>query len=166
MSATKQNPIYYSGPRLQKEKRRAADSKTWQAGQFCRITDSGVVPCKLKATQISGVFATTQATATSSSDVYIERITSPNTKFIIATSKTTAGGADCRAATSMIGKLLNLAVGASDCICTVSISTDTNGVLAVDDLMSNKQPMQYATSDCPGYVLVGVTAAALFNEGL
>lgn len=165
MSATKQNPIYYSGPRLQKEKRLAADGKTWQAGQFCRISDSGVVPCKLKATQISGVFSQTQATATSTSTVYIERITSPATKFIIATSKTTAGSADCRAATSMIGKLLNLAVG-SDCICTVSISTDTNGILAVDDLMSNKQPMQYATTDCPGYVLVGVTAAALYNEGL
>lgn len=163
MSNTVQNPIYYSGPRLEKENRAPKAGWSGQAGQFVRLTDSGVVKCRAAATQIQGVLCKTQSSTVAATDIAIERITSTNTKVIMGMSATSAGGSDCRAASSLIGNTKNLAI--NSCVCSVALWSDTNGVLLIEDLMSNRDGQRYTTSNCPGYVLVSLTATALTAQG-
>ena len=155
------NPMYYEGPLPSLKKLQAAGSKTWQAGQFCRTTDSGVVPCKTAATSINGLFAKTQASATTAGDlvdVYI--INSASTKFVIGV---TSGTVDAKAGQVLIGSAEGL--GVNSCICTLSLSNDTNEILKVHDVMGRVEPMKNDTNVAPGYAIVSVTASALDAEG-
>ena len=158
------NPQFFSGPRVEKERYLAVDGHTWQAGQFGRFTDSGVVPCKVLATSIQLMFSQTQATATSSSTVYIERIESSSTRFIMAVNRSSSG-TDTRAAATMIGG--NYGLGVVDCVCVVAKSADTaaNEGLRVHNLMSNLDGQSYATTDVPGYVLVSIVESFRTAEG-
>jgi len=155
-----QNPMYYKGPQLERKTRRAYDGQTWQAGQFGRCTDSGVVKCKSNATSIQFLFAKTQPTATSSSDVLVDMIPSAQTQFIIAC---TAASADTKALAAYIGSNEGLAVNGS--ICTLSTGNDSNEILHVEDILSNVEGFNNDTSDVPGFVIASVTAAALTAEG-
>jgi len=158
------NPQYFSGPRVEKERFLAADGLTWQAGQFGRFTDSGVVPCKVLATSIQLQFSETQAAATSSSTVYIERIASSSTRFIMAVNRSSSG-TDTKATAAMIGG--NYGLGVVDCVCVVAKSADTaaNEGLRVQNLMSNLDGQTYSTDDVPGYVVVSVIESFRTAEG-
>ena len=157
-----QNPIYYKGPRLELVTVRAKDSLTWQAGQFARRTDSGLVLCKSNASSIQYVTAETQATSTSTSDVPVWKIPSAETQFIMGV---TSGGVDTRALASYIGSNEGLAV--NSCICTLSTGNDSTEVLHVEDILANKTNGYRGidTSDLPGYLIVSVVQSALQAEG-
>jgi hypothetical protein len=157
-----QNPEYFKGPVLNKVKQAAKDGQTWQAGQFGRRTDSGWVLCKSAATSIQGQFLTTQATATSSSNVYVGVIPSNETKFKIGV---TTGGNDAKAPATIIGA--NYGLGVNSSICTLSLGADTAGVeaLHVEDIMSNLEGFKNDTSDSPGFAVVSVVSSFLTAEG-
>jgi len=110
------------------------------------------------------MFSQTQATATSSSTVYIERIESSSTRFIMAVNRSSSG-TDTRAAATMIGG--NYGLGVVDCVCVVAKSADTaaNEGLRVHNLMSNLDGQSYATTDVPGYVLVSIVESFRTAEG-
>jgi len=153
-----ENPKFYKGPPLQQITARAVDSKTWQAGQFCKRTGSGVVPCGVQSTKIHGQFAATQATATSSSDVVVNLIPSNETQFLVYAAATTAG-AGAIAGKVSIGK--NLGLGVNSCICTAGISsqTDATASLHVEDIYRNKDRfsgIMNDTSTSPGVFIVSV----------
>lgn len=159
-----QNPIYYKGPVLQRVNMLAKDSQTWQAGQFARATDSGIVLCKSSATSIQFLTAENQATATSTSTVPLWKIPSAETQFIIGV---TNKNVDTLAPASLIGS--NEGIAVNSCICTLSVNNDTNEVLHIEDILSNKQKYGGGpgndTSDDPGFVIVSVVASALTTEG-
>lgn len=154
------NPQYYSGPGLSLVKMRARDSQTWQAGQFVRNTDSGVVLCKSNASSIMGLTAQNQATATSSSDVWINKINSSSTKFKIGV---TSGGSDAKAGLADLGSNEGLAV--NSCVCTLSKGNDSTEVLHIHDVMGRVEPQKNDTNDSPGFAIVSVMAVALDAEG-
>jgi hypothetical protein len=154
------NPQYYSGPLPELVKLSAKDGQTWQAGQFVRTTDSGIVLCKSDATSIVGLTAQTQATATSSSKVWIHRINTTATKFIIGV---TTGGNDTCAGEVLIGSNEGLAV--NSCICTLSTGNDSHEVLRVHDVMGRVEPLKNDTDDVPGFAIVSVIQSALDAEG-
>jgi hypothetical protein len=158
-----ENPKYYKGPPLQQITARAVDSKTWQAGQFCKRTGSGVVPCGKQSTKIHGVFAQTQVVATSSSDVIVDLIPSAETQFIVYAAATTAG-VGAVAGPVNIGK--NLGLGVNSCICTAGISSQTDGTasLHVEDVYRNKDRysgIMNDTSTSPGAFIVSVRSSFL-----
>jgi hypothetical protein len=152
------NPQYYSGPVPRLSELKAADGMAWQAGQFIKITDSGVVDCATDAVIIHGIAAKSQAT-TSSSKVWVHLIDSPETKFIIGV---TSSGADEAAGLSIIGKSLGLAVNSS--ICTLSLSNDSHEALHVHDVMGRVEPFKNDTNDEPGYAIVSVLASVLTGD--
>ena len=155
------NPQYYEGPLPSLVKLPAKDGQTWQAGQFVRTTDSGIVLCKSEATSIVGQTAQTQAAATASSSVWINRINSTATKFIVAV---TNGGADTKAGLVLIGSNEGLAV--NSCVCTLSTGNDSHEVLRVHDVMGRVDPLGNDTADVPGYAIVSVVQSVLDAEGL
>lgn len=154
------NPQYYEGPLMSLVKLPAKDGQTWQAGQFVRTTDSGIVKCKSAATSIVGLTAQTQPVATSSSSVWINRINSTATKFIIGV---TTGGVDAKAGLVLIGSNEGLAV--NSCVCTLSTGNDSAEVLRIHDVMGRVEPQSNDTNDSPGFAIVSVMAAALDAEG-
>jgi len=158
--SVKTNPQYYSGPVPSLVKLSAKDGQTWQAGQFVRTTDSGVVLCKSNATSINGLTAQTQAVATSSSDVWIHRIDGASTKFVVGV---TSGGSDTKAGEVLIGSAEGLAV--NSCVCTLSTGNDSNEILKVDDVMGRVEPQQNDTGDVPGFAIIHVVQSALDAEG-
>lgn len=158
-----ENPKYYKGPPLQMMLLRAKDGITWQAGQFCKRTASGVIPCAKQSTAIHGVFASTQATATSSSDVPCLMIPSSETKLLIYAAATTAG-TGAIAGSVNIGK--NLGLGVNSCICTAGISSQTDGTAAlhVEDVYRTKDRysgIMNDTSTNPGVFIVSIRSSFL-----
>ena len=158
--AVYQNPKYYKGPKLNRSKVRAKDGITFQAGTPCRRTDSGVTLCKSNATSFQGLFAKTQATATSSTDVYVDFIPSEQTQFVIGV---TNAGSDTKALTTYIGGNYGLAV--NSCVGTLSTGNDSNEILNVKDILPNVEGFKNDTSDVPGCAIVSVVASALTTEG-
>jgi len=159
-----QNPVYYKGPVLQRVSMLAKDSQTWQAGQFARSTDSGIVLCVSSATSVQYLTAENQPTATSTSTVPLWKIPSAETQFVMGV---TSKGVDTLAPASLIGSNEGLSV--NSCICTVSVNNDTNEIFHIEDIYSNKEKYSGGpgsdTSDDPGFVIVSVVASALTTEG-
>jgi hypothetical protein len=156
------NPRYFSGPMLELEESvKAADGATWQAGQPCRRTDSGVVPCLSAATQIAGLFAKSQVTATSTSKVPVYWIPGSSTKFVIGI---TSGGADAKANPIIVGGNFGLSV--NSCIATMSRGCDTDGkaMFHVDNLYCTLEGIKSDTSDTAGKAVVHVLQAFLDAE--
>ena len=151
-----QNPLQYDGPPCRLVKLSAKDSQTWQAGQPVRTTDSGVVLCKSSATSVSGFTAQNQATATSSSTVWINMIPGASSRFKIGV---TTGGADTKAGLTLIGKSLGLAI--NSCIATISTGNDSNEVMKVHDVMGRVDPLGNDTDDVPGFAVVSFYQSAL-----
>ena len=154
------NPRYHKGPPLERSTQRAKDGQTWQAGQFGRRTDSGVVTCKANASSIQFCFAAAQPTATSSSDVLIDDIVADNTELIMGV---TNAGADTKALSAYIGNAYGL--GVADSICTVSTGNDSTEVLQVRNILPNLEGFDNDTSDVPGFVTVIVPSAVRAAEG-
>jgi len=152
-----ENPLQYDGPPMRLVKLAAKDSQTWQAGQFVRTTDSGVVLCITgSCTSISGITAKNQATATSSSTVDIYMIPSSASRFQMGVS---AAGADAKAGLVLIGTSAGLAVNSS--ICTFSTGNDSQEVFKCHDVMGRVEPQQNDTNDEPGFAVVSVYQSAL-----
>lgn len=156
------NPIYFKGPLLQKEKRRAKDGITWKAGHPMRITDSGLVKCKATGAAVYALASEDQLTATSSSDVYIEKIPSAETQFIMSCFKT-SGGTDTKCPATEVGK--SKLLGISDCIGGVGLSGDTGGIIKIHRRLAEIEAYRNDTSDVPGLVIASFTAAALTADG-
>lgn len=156
------NPMYYSGPRLEKCRMRAKDSQTWQAGQFMRATDSGLVLCKSAAVSIQYLTAETQVTSTSNSDVYVYRIPAGGTKFVIGV---TSAGSDAKPNPTMIGG--NFGIGVNSCVCTISRGCDTAAYesLHVENIMYNVEGIKNDTSTSGGYVIASVIESVRTVEG-
>jgi hypothetical protein len=156
------NPQYYDGPVTRLVKLAAKDSQTWQAGQFVRTTDSGIVLCKSNASSITGLTAQTQSTATSSSNVWVNVIPGASTRFVIGV---TTGGADTKAGEVLIGSNEGLAV--NSCVCTLSTGNDSTEILRVDDVLGRVEPNSgnNDTNDVPGFAIIHVVASALDAEG-
>lgn len=150
-----ENPKYYSGDVPQQIIARAKDGQTWQAGQFGRRTGSGVVVCKTQATAVNCQFLSTQATATSSSDVPIAMV-SPNTQYIIYAS---TAGSDAVANKSYIGK--NLALSVNSCICSATLTgqTDAKAALNIKDVYSAKDKIKTDTGASPGAFIASVRSS-------
>jgi hypothetical protein len=151
-----ENPLQYDGPPMRLVKLAAADSQTWQAGQFVRTTDSGVVLCLTAATSISGITAKSQAVATSTSTVDIYTIPSAASRFVIGVA---TGGADGKAGLSLIGTSGGLEVNSS--VCYFASANDTQEVMKCHDVMGRVEPQQNDTSDTSGRAVVSVYASAL-----
>ena len=158
------NPIYFKGPLLQKEKRRAKDGITWKAGHPMRITDSGLVKCKALATAVYALASEDQLTATSSSDVWIEKIPSSQTQFIMGSYKTSAG-TDTKCPSTAVGKLK--ALGISDCIAGVALGNDTapGQIIKIHKRFTEVEAYRNDTSDVPGLVIASFVDSALTAEG-
>lgn len=158
-----QNPVFYKGPLLQKEKRRAKDGMTFKAGGLCRLTDSGVVKVKLLGSSVYGLFSQTQSTATSSTDIWIERIPSSQTQFIMgAYSRST--GTDAIVPATEIGK--RAAIGVNDSLYGAAIGVDTGvQVLRIHARFSDLEKGRTDTSDTPGYVIASFVDSALTTVG-
>lgn len=156
------NPRFYKGSSLpEKEKVVAAGSVTWKAGQPGRSTDSGWTPCVSNASQINGVFAVTQPTATTAGDkVWVHRITSADQMFVM---NVTSAGTDTKAGSAVVGSNYGYAVNGS--VGTISIGNDSTEILHVYDLLANKEGIMNDTSDVPAKLIVGVVASALTAEG-
>lgn len=157
-----QNPTYYKGPIPELVSVLPKASQTWQAGQFARMTDSGLVLCKSNASSIQYITASTQASATvATTAVNVYKIPSNETQFIMGV---TSGGVDTLAPASIIGSNEGLAV--NDCIATVSLGNDSTEVLHIEDIYANKSGYRGTdTSDDPGYVIVSIPSAVLTAEG-
>jgi hypothetical protein len=157
------NPIYFKGPLLQKEKRRAKDGITWKAGHPVRLSDSGIVKCKALATAVYGLTSEDQLSATSSSDVWIEKIPSAQTQFIMSCFKESAG-TDTKCPITNIGKKKGL--GISDCIGGVALSADTvAAIIKIHKRITDVEAYRNDTSDVPGLVIASFVDSALTNEG-
>jgi hypothetical protein len=158
-----ENPKHYKGPVLQQVTLLAKDGFTWQADQFCRLTASGVVPCKTQATSVQGQFAQSQATASSSTKAVINLIPSNETKFKIYA---TSGGSDAVANAKYIGK--NVALGVNSCICSASVSgqTDAKSALFIEDVYVNKDDVGTTTGATPGIFIASVRPSFLTTAGL
>ena len=154
------NPQYYDGPVCRLVKLAAKDGQTWQAGQFVRTTDSGIVLCKSNATSITGLTAQSQAVATSSSSVWVNVIPGSSTRFVIGV---TTGGADTKAGSVLIGSNEGLAVNSS--VCTLSTGNDSNEILRVQDVLGRVEPQGNDTDNVPGFAIVSVVQSALDAEG-
>ena len=161
-----ENPKFYKGPSptLNRISALVKDGFTWQAGQFCRRTASGVVPCKTQAIAIHGQFAETRATASSSTTAVIDLIPSSETQFIMYA---TSGGTDAIAGPTLIGK--NVALGVNSCICSASISgqTDAKSALHIEDRYVAKEVSGRTTTGAtPGAFIVSVRASFISAAGL
>ena len=152
------NPRFYKAPALpEKSKEAAAGSLTWQAGQAYRLTDSGVTPVLSDGAKISGLFAETQAVATTAGDkVWVHRITQPDQLFTFCV---TDGGTDTKIGSTVVGQSFGYAV--NSCIGTLSIGNASSAVLHIEGLLTDLEPYLNDTSDVPAQVVAGITAAAL-----
>ena len=144
-----ENPRFYSGPLLELGTRRAKDSQTWIAGQFCQLsaTTGKVYPIATNAAAIYGIFGDSQPTATASSDVKVWRITSPETAFV---------GYACKAANDAVASLTRAAASSAAVVTSgiLTISdTTANGLFKVIDILSNKTPYTAKSTDNPGQVI-------------
>lgn len=77
------NPEYYAGPPFgAKEKVRALDGQSWKSGQPCWIDSGYWRPMATDGTRFQGIFADSQASAASSSDVWVQRINTSETQLV------------------------------------------------------------------------------------
>lgn len=152
-----ENPRYYSGPPLlAKEKVRARDGKTWKAGQPM-VIDSGLYePVASNGTKIHALASEDVDTSTSSSDVYIERIQSTETKLVAMVAY---GDSDYTSKLSHIGLNRGVTVGSN--ICSVDVTDDTNACVVIDSPLWVKEPYKNDSTDSPGFVICHLKAAAL-----
>ena len=152
------NPRFYKAPALpEKSKEAAAGSLTWQAGQAYRLTDSGVTPVLSDGAKISGLFAETQAVATTAGDkVWVHRITQPDQLFTFCV---TSGGTDTKAGSAKVGQNYGYAV--NSCIGTLSIGNTSTAILHVEGVLADKEPYLNDTGDVPAQLIAGVVASAL-----
>ena len=155
------NPRFYKGTPLQRAQVKSAASKTWEAGQFARSTDSGWVPVKSNGSQINGMYVATQASSTAAGDkIWVDRIVSADTLLVGCV---TSGGTDTKCPSSCVGG--NYGVAVNSCIATVSTGNDSTEILHIYDLLADLEGQMNDTSDVPGKVVFGVVASALTAEG-
>jgi hypothetical protein len=155
-----ENPRYYSGPPLLARQRvRARDGKTWKAGQPMCL-DSGLwEPCASTDTNntlFQALASSDQDTATSTSDVYIDRITSTETKLAAYMSY---GDSDYTSKRSQIGTACGIHVGSN--VATVDINETTNSVVRVENPEWVAEPYMNDSTDSPGKVIFTVRASAI-----
>lgn len=153
------NPYVYAGPPLgAKEKVRAQDGYTWKSGQLAR-RDSGVwMPVKTNGTTAHGLFSDSQASATSSSDVWVERIMSTQTQFAMLACY---GDSDYTTKRAVVGEGRGVTVS-SNC-CAVDVTDDTNALVVIQARLCDKEPFKNDSTDSPGTFVVTVKAAGLEN---
>lgn len=158
-----ENPKYFKGPTPNRITARVKDGFTWQAGEFCRRTASGVVPCKSAAIAIHGQFATTQAVASSSTDAVIDLVPSNETQYIIYA---TTGGSDSIVGVANIGQ--NRALGVNSSICSVSVSgqTDAKAALHIERIYGAVDKFKTDTTASPGIYIVSVRSSFISAQGL
>ena len=152
------NPQYYQGPRMSLVKLAAKNSQTWQVMQPLKMTDSGIVKCLSNDSTIHGFAAETVGTATSSSNVWVHKLESSETKFIVGV---TSGGTDCAAALALIGTNKGLAV--NSCVATLSLGNDSKKVFRIHDVMGRVEPQGNSVDDVPGFAIVSVLQSAIDN---
>ena len=143
------NPRFYSGPPLEKDTKRAADSITWKAGQPGYFDTDGL--CAVLATDgvnASFIFSSDQDTATSSSDVKIERILNASTRFVGFISQ---DDADTVAAATQVGDQYGIHVGSN--VATVNVNETSNVAVMVDALLYQEEGYMNASTDDPGQVI-------------
>ena len=157
-----ENPKYFKGPIPNRITARVKDGFTWQAGQFCRRTGSGVVPCKSVATAVHGTFATTRATASSSTDAVIDLIPSRETQYIMYA---TSGGTDAKVGVANIGKNVALAVNTSICSASTGGQTDAKSALHIEGIYGDVET-RTDTSTAPGVYIVSVRSSFIEAAGL
>ena len=152
-----ENPRYYDGPPLaQKTLVRARDAKTWKAGQPM-VIDSGLwEPVASNGTKVHGLASTDWDTATSSSDVYVERIVSTETRFAAFLSYEDS---DYTAKRSQIGLGRGLHVGSN--VCTVDVLDDTNAAVVIRSPLWVEEPYMNDSTDSPGQAVFTFKASAL-----
>jgi hypothetical protein len=154
------NPRFYAGTPLSKDTVRALDSKTWKAGEFGWFDSGYVRPIASDNQNLKCVFSEDQDTATSSSDVKIERILSTASQFVGYASN---GDADVAVTVANVGKSYALLVGTvnSVSIATVDVADATNTAVTVVDILANKEKYKNTTSDSPGQVIFTIKQSVL-----
>ena len=152
------NPRFYKGSAmLEKSKEASAGSLTWQAGQFYRTTDSGITPVLSDGSQISGIYAETQAVATTAGDkVWVHAITQPDQLFQMSV---TSAGTDTKAGSAYVSG--NYGVAVNSCVATISVGNASTPLFHVYGVVAAKEPFLNDTSDVPGQLICGVNAAVL-----
>ena len=151
------NPYVYAGPPLgAKEKVRAQDGYTWKSGQLAR-RDSGVwMPVLSAGTHVHGIFSDSEVAATSTSDVYVERITSTQTQLGVLVSYTDS---DYFTKQALVGEERGVRV-TSNCA-SLNVQRDTGPVFLIQSRLCDVEPFMNDSTDEPGTFIVTVLAAAL-----
>lgn len=156
------NPQYHAGPVPSLFKVAPKAGNTWQAGQFMKSTDSGWVPCITDGeVAIHGIAAATQASASvAATKVWVHRINSSQTKFLIGV---TTGGNDDILNPAYVGGVYGL--GVNSCVCSVSIGNDSHEILRIEGRLCDIQSGRGVdTSDSPGFAIVSVVQSAIDAE--
>ena len=147
---------YYSGPRLTKVKVRARDGKTWKKG--CpMVIDSGLwEPIATDGTRVGAIASQDQTSATSSSDVYVERILSSETKFLGYASSDANDAAVTRAS---IGE--DYGIQMDTYYPSVNTNETSNVAVIVDNPLWVKEPYMNDSTDSPAKVIFHFEQSAL-----
>lgn len=155
IAATK-GPRYFSGPLPEKKTFRAVDSQTWKAGELCALTGTGKVKAIGTAgVKLLGVFADSQSTSTSTTDVKVFVITSAETELVGYVSN---GGNDTTAQTTHLGE--NAGVWSASNVQTINVGNDTTVLFRITGRLVDVEPYKNATTDSPGQLIVKVIDAS------
>lgn len=157
----KENPRYYAGPLPELDSHLAKDCQTWHAGEWCVLASTGkVAPIGTTALVVYGMFADSQPTATSASNVKVWKITSPETSFIGYVS---TGASDKVAAVTDIGGAgVRVTSNGTDNVMTIDTNNDTatSQLVKVTDLLYKKEGFKNVSTDNPGQVIFKVKSGA------
>jgi len=147
---------YYSGPRLEKVNVRARDGKTWKKGCPMYI-DSGLwEPVATDGRNMFAIAAQDQDTATSTSDVYVERIRSTETYLQGYASSDTNDAACTRA---NIG--ISYGIHMDTYYPSVNLNETSATAVRVVNPLWVKEPYMNDSTDSPAKVIFAPLAATI-----
>lgn len=146
------SPWFYSGDELRKETYRAVDTQTWKAGEWAYLTSTGKVkPMARGTTRVLGIFADSQASSTSTSDVKVYHITSSSSQFA---GYVCAAGTDTTAQLTHVGENFGMYVASN--IGALNSSNDTGTVFKAVARLCDKESLKNASTTSPGILIFTV----------
>lgn len=151
------SPWYFSGPNLELRTERAVDSQTWKAGEWCKRTSTGkLIPVSNNKGSVYGIFADSQSSSTSASDVRVYRIPSSTTRFV---GYLASGGSDKQALQTDVGRLIGMGVASN----VMVLTGDSTPVFHITERFFKVEPFKNDSSTAPYKVIFSVRDTALVN---
>lgn len=154
ITATK-SPWFYSGPNLELHTVRAVDSQTWKAGQWGYLTSTGKIkPMANAVTSVYGIFAESQASSTSVSDVKVYRIPSSECQFV---GYLADAGSDLQPLQTHVGARKGCGVASN----VLVVSNDSHVCFKIVERFHKLEPFKNDSSTAPYKVVFSVLDTAL-----